>query len=502
MKYILSIDQGTTGTRAILFDENLDTVCMSYMEHEQIYPQAGWVEHNPEEIFNNCLKVSGNVLEEAAKLNITSIEIRGIGLSNQGETVVAWNRITGKPVYNAIVWQCRRTTKEIENLKAIPSLTESVHRKTGLTLDAYFSASKIKWIIDNVEGVRQAMERGEILAGTLDSWIIWKLTGGKSFYTDPSTASRTMLYNIHTLDWDDELLSTFGLTRDILPSILPTSGYFGNTDPFVFFGLNIPITGSVVDQQGALFGQSCISEGMMKCTYGTGCFLLMNIGEKPLINEQGILTSVGWQIKDKVCYVLEGGIYVAGTVLQWLRDNLELISDYSEADSLAEGVPDTDGVCFVPAFSGLAAPIWDSSARGTIVGITAKTSKEHIIRAALESIAYQVKMVLDVMVDSCEYKPGILKVDGGISRSNFLMQFQADILGIPVEKPSNIEATAMGAALFAGLSAGVWDDTDQIQSRHLSKHCFYPQMDSEKSDKLLSNWKRAVNRSLNWANFY
>jgi glycerol kinase len=499
MKYILSIDQGTTGTRAILFDENLETVCTGYMEHEQIYPQAGWVEHDPEEIFNNCLKVSDSVLREASRKNISPKDICGIGLSNQGETVVAWNRITGQPFYNAIVWQCRRTTQMVEKLKAVPCLNESVHAKTGLTLDAYFSASKIKWIIDNIEEAHLAMKSGNLLVGTLDSWIIWKLTGGECFYTDPSTASRTMLYNIHTLDWDDKLLSIFGLTRDILPLVKPTSSHFGNTDPNVFFGLNTPITGSVVDQQGALFGQGCVSKGMMKCTYGTGCFLLMNIGEKPLINEQGILTSVGWQINDKTSYVLEGGIYAAGTVLQWLRDNLGLISDYSGADRLAETIPDTDGVFFVPAFSGLAAPIWDSCARGTIVGITAKTSKEHIIRAALESIAYQVKTLLDAIVNCCGNKPDILKVDGGVSQSDFLMQFQADILGIPVEKPSNIEATAMGAAMFAGLSAGVWNDIDQIRDKQAEKQCFFPRMDAKKRDELMISWNNAVKRSLNWA---
>ncbi len=499
MKYILSIDQGTTGTRAMLFNENLDTVCMSYMEHEQIYPRSGWVEHDPEEIFSNCLKVSGSVLQEAVKYNISPKDICGIGLSNQGETVVAWNKTTGLPVYNAIVWQCRRTTHEIEKLKAVPHLSESIHAKTGLTLDAYFSASKIKWIIDNVEEAHQAEKNGDLLVGTLDSWIIWKLTCGKSFCTDPSTASRTMLFNIHSLDWDDELLSAFGIKRSILPSVLPTSGNFGTTDPSVFLNLSIPITGSVVDQQGALFGQGCISKGMMKCTYGTGCFLLMNIGEKPLVNEHGILTSVGWQIKDKVCYVLEGGIYAAGTVLQWLRDNLGLISDYSEADYLAEKISDTEDIFFVPAFSGLAAPIWDPRARGTIVGITAKTSKEHIIRAALESIAYQVKMVLDVMADCSKYKPDILKVDGGISRSSFLMQFQADVLGITVEKPPNIEATALGAAMFAGLSAGVWDDIDQIRDKQIEKQCFFPQMDAKKRDELMVSWNNAVNRSLNWA---
>jgi len=499
MKYILSIDQGTTGTRAMLFDENLKAVCMSYIEHEQIYPHSGWVEHDPVEIFNNCIEVSGKVLRKAGEMNISPEAIRGIGLSNQGETVVVWDKTTGLPVCNAIVWQCRRTAQEIKKLQAVPSFADSVHKKTGLKLDAYFSASKIKWIIDNVDGVCEKLKKGKLLAGTLDSWIIWKLTGGKSFYTDPSTASRTMLYNIHTLDWDEEILSAFGLTRDILPLVLPTSGYFGSTDPSVFFNLSIPITGSVVDQQGALFGQGCVLKGMMKCTYGTGCFLLMNIGEKPLINEQGILTSVGWQINGKTSYVLEGGIYVAGTVLQWLRDNLALISDYSEADYLAEMISDTDNVFFVPAFSGLAAPIWDSCARGTIVGITAKTSKEHIIRAALESIAYQVKTLLDAISNCCENKPDSLKVDGGISRSNFLMQFQADILGIPVEKPSNIEASALGAALFAGLSAGVWNDIGQIQSKQTEKHCFFPKMDPKRRDELMKNWNKAVERSLNWA---
>lgn len=500
MKYILSIDQGTTGTRAMLFDEDLNTVSMSYMEHEQIYPHSGWVEHNPEEIFRNCLEVAGNVLQEAIQQNISPQDIRCIGLSNQGETVVAWDKTTGRPIYNAIVWQCRRTAREIEKMQSVPSLAEVVHQKTGLTLDAYFSASKIKWIIDNVDGARQKMEEGNLLAGTLDAWIIWKLTGGRSFYTDPSTASRTMLYNIHTLDWDDEMLSTFGVNRGILPEVLPTGGHFGDTDPAVFFGLRIPITGSVVDQQGALFGQGCVSEGMMKCTYGTGCFLLMNIGEKPIINEHGILTSIGWKINDQVYYVLEGGIYVAGTVLQWLRDSLGLISEYSEADRLAESLPDTDGVFFVSVFSGLAAPIWDSHARGTLVGITAKTSREHIIRAALESIAYQVKMVLDVMVRCCEHKPNHLRVDGGISRSDFLMQFQADILGIPVVKPSNIEASALGAAMFAGLSAGVWNDISQILEKQTTKRHFLPRMDPKRRDELMSSWNRAVERSLNWAN--
>ncbi len=497
-QYILSIDQGTTGTRAILVDEKLEIVASSYREHKQIYPIAGWVEHDPEEIFDNCCNVSKDVINIAKGLNIPLSRIKGVGLSNQGETIVVWNKKTGRPVYNAIVWQCRRTASFIETLKDTSGILQTIQFKTGLIPDAYFSASKIKWVIDNVSGVKASIRNGNILAGTVDSWIIWKLTGGKSFFTDPSTASRTMLYNIHSLEWDKELLSIFGITDSILPSVIPTGGYFGTTDPSVFCGLSIPISGSVVDQQGALFGQGCISEGMMKCTYGTGCFLLMNVGEKPLLTNNRIMTSIGWQINGKTAYVLEAGVYSAGAVLQWLKDKLSFISDYNEANTFAETIPDTDELFFVPAFTGLAAPIWDSYARGMIVGITARTTKAHIVRAALESIAYQVKVLFDAMVGCHGTKPNKLKVDGGISQSNFLMQFQADILNVPILRPLNVEASALGAALFAGLTLGVFDDIYKMKDNSEASISFYPIMDKKKRDYLMYKWHKAVKRSLNW----
>ncbi len=500
MQYVLSIDQGTTGTKTILFDEDLNSICNSYFEHKQIFPKAGWVEHNPDEIIRNCLITVRDVLKKAKNYGINFSDIKAVGIANQGETVVVWDKDTGRPVYNAIVWQCRRTADMVEQLRKQRGITELIRKRTGLTLDSYFSASKIQWIIENVEGVRERLAQGKIIVGTLDSWIIWNLTGGKQHVTDPSTACRTMLYNINKFDWDCEIMKLFGLSREIFPRILPTSGYFGHTDKNIFFDLSIPITSSVVDQSGALFGHGCFSKGMTKCTYGTGCFIQMNIGDKPIINEDGILTSVAWQIDNHVNYVLDGGIYIAGAALKWLRDQLKIITSYREADEMAGRIKDTDDVFFVPAFCGLAAPIWDQYARGTIIGINLKTTREHIVRSTLESIAYQVKNVVDVMEDCSQQRISRLQVDGGVSKSEFLMQFQADLLGVSVTKAKNADVTAMGAALLAGIAIGIWNDIDEIKSKLRYEKDFIPQMDNERRTYLMSSWNEAVSRSKNWSN--
>jgi glycerol kinase len=472
------------------------------MEHKQIYPKPGWVEHDPVEIWNNTLMVSGNVLREANKKGIKVEDIKGIGIANQGETVMLWDKETGEPVYNAIVWQCHRTADKVEELKKIPGLEKNIQKKTGLILDAYFSATKIQWIIENIKGVKEKIQQDKIAAGTLDTWLIWKMTGGKSYVTDCATASRTMLLNINELCWDDDILSLLNIPKKILPEICPNSYIYGTTDKNSFHGIEIPISGSVVDQQGALFGQGCFDEGMIKNTYGTGCFMLMNIGNSPVISKNGLLTSIAWKIGNEVKYVFDGGIYNAGSAIQWLRDGLQVIKEYKEADIMSESLQDTGGVYFVPAFSGLAAPYWDQFARGTMVGITGSTKKEHIVRATLESIAYQVKNLVDSMEADYGKKIKVLRVDGGITKSDFLMQFQSDILGIPIEVPEITETTALGAACLAGLAVGMWDSVDDLKNNLKLKKTYNHKMDAETVNKLLKDWGYAVKRSMHWENRY
>lgn len=500
MKYILSLDQGTTSTKAILFDSNFHIVSSNFIEHKQIYPKPGWVEHDPIEIWENTLKVARQTLDDSISKNIKVGDIKGIGIANQGETVMLWNKLTGKPVYNAIVWQCRRTADITEELKKDIHFENMVKEKTGLLLDAYFSATKIKWIIDNIEGVEEEIQKGNILAGTLDTWLIWNLTGGEKFVTDVTTASRTMLMDIYKLEWNKEILEKLGIPISILPEIRSTSGIFGVTKKECFHNLEIPIAGSVVDQQGALFGQGCFDEGMVKNTYGTGCFMQMNIGEKPIISKNGILTTVAWKIGNDIKYAFDGGVYIAGAAIQWLRDGLNLIENYDDINKMAESVEDNGGVYFVTAFVGLAAPYWDQYARGTIIGITGATQKAHICRATLESIAFQVKNVCDSMEADYGKKIRMLRVDGGITKSDFLMQFQSNILEIPVELPENSESTALGAACFAGLATGVWKDLDDLKRNLKVRKTFMPIMETSKIDAYMNKWDEAVKRSMNWEN--
>lgn len=494
-KYFLGLDQGTTGTTVMIFDENWNKVSRGYKEHTQYYPKPGWVEHDPMEIWKNILETIDMATKEAG---ITEEEITCIGMDNQGETVMLWDKISGVPVYNAIVWQDRRTAEEADEITK--KYGDMIREKTGLIVDAYFSATKIKWIIENVPGVKEKIKQGRIIAGTLDTWMIWKLTHGRVCATDYSTASRTMLLNIHTGEWDDEILEALDIPKSILPEICDSSTIFGHTDPLDFFGAIVPISGSVVDQQAALFGQACFKEGTVKTTYGTGCFMLMNTGEKPVYSENGLLTTVGWGLNNgkDITFALDGGIYIAGAAVQWLRDKLQIITDASQTEELAKSVPDTGGVFFVPAFAGLAAPHWDQYARGTFVGITGGTGREQIARATLESMAYQVKDNLDVMEKDSGIKIQVMRVDGGASANDFLMQFQADILGIPVEVPEIVDTTALGAAYLAAYGIGEFHDFKELEDNWKLAKRFEPQMDEETREELLYQWHRAVERSKGW----
>ncbi|GAV25372.1 glycerol kinase [Carboxydothermus islandicus] len=493
-KYVLALDQGTTSCRAILFDRDSNIVGVAQKEFTQHYPKPGWVEHDPEEIWSTQY---GVIAELMARYNVNPEEIAAIGITNQRETTVVWDRNTGKPVYNAIVWQCRRTAGICDELKA-KGLEEKVRYKTGLVIDAYFSGTKIKWILDNVKGAREKAERGELLFGTIDTWLVWKLTGGKVHVTDYSNASRTMIYNIRELKWDEELLAELGIPASMLPEVKPSSYIYGETDPNVFFGHAIPISGIAGDQQAALFGQTCFEPGMAKNTYGTGCFMLMNTGDKVYESKNGLLTTIAWGIDGKVEYALEGSIFIAGAVIQWLRDGLKLIESAADSEYFASKVPDTGGVYIVPAFAGLGAPYWDMRARGTIVGLTRGTNKYHIVRAALESMAYQTRDVLSAMEADSGIKLQTLKVDGGAVANNLLMQFQADILGVPVERPVNIETTAMGAAYLAGLAVGFWVDKKELVAKYKVSRRFEPTMDVETREKLYKGWQRAVTRARDW----
>jgi glycerol kinase len=491
--YILSLDQGTTSSRAILYDREGNVVKTAQKEFTQIYPKAGWVEHDPMEIWGSQ---SGVVSEILATTGIGPEEIAGIGITNQRETTVVWDRQTGKPVYNAIVWQCRRTAGICDELKA-RGLEDYIRENTGLVLDAYFSGTKVKWILDNVEGVKQKAKNGDLLFGNIDTWLIWNLTRGKVHVTDYSNASRTMLYNIKNLKWDEKILKELDIPASMLPEVKPSSAFYGNTDARIF-GAEIPVAGDAGDQQAALFGQACYTPGMVKNTYGTGCFMLMLTGEKLVHSKNGLLTTIAWGVNNKVEYALEGSIFIAGAAIQWLRDSIKVIYDAKDSEYFATKVEDSLGVYVVPAFVGLGAPYWDMYARGAILGLTRGTTRNHIIRATLESIAYQTRDVLELMRNECGIDLCELRVDGGACANNFLMQFQSDILGVPVERPEIIETTALGAAYLAGLAVGFWKDQSMIAERRKVNRRFTPAMNEEKRKELYDKWKKAVKRAMHW----
>lgn len=492
-KYIMALDQGTTSSRAIIFDENGLIKGVTNREFTQIYPKPGWVEHDAMEIWGSQIGVAKEVL---LKCGLAVHDIAAIGITNQRETTVVWDKNTGKPVYNAIVWQCRRTASICDELKE-RGLTEKIREKTGLVVDAYFSGTKIKWILDNVEGAREKAEKGDLLFGNIDTWLIWNLTGGKVHVTDYSNASRTMLFNIHTLEWDDDILKELNIPKNMLPKVMPSSCVYGYTTTEIFGG-EVPIAGVAGDQQAALFGQACYSAGMAKNTYGTGCFMLMNTGEKAVESKHGLLTTIAWGVDGKVEYALEGSIFIAGAVIQWLRDELRVLDNAAQSEELAMKVEDNNGVYLVPAFVGLGAPYWDMYARGAILGLTRGAKREHIVRAALESICYQTRDVLEAMQQDSGITLKNLKVDGGAVANNFLMQFQADILGVPVDRPKVIETTALGAAYLAGLAVGYWKDKNDISSKWQIDKTFKPQMETETKERLYAGWKKAVKRSMNW----
>lgn len=493
-KYIMALDQGTTSSRAILFNHEGEIIKVAQNEFTQYYPKAGWVEHDPMEIWGTQSGVAREVLETAG---VRPDEVAAIGITNQRETTVVWDKNTGRPIYNAIVWQCRRTAAICDELKA-KGLEEYIKANTGLVIDAYFSGTKIKWILDNVEGAREKAKNGDLLFGNIDTWLIWNLTRGKVHVTDYSNASRTMIYNIKELKWDEKILEELDIPISMLPEVKPSSEIYGVTDPHTFGGAKIPIAGIAGDQQAALFGQACFEPGMAKNTYGTGGFMLMNTGEEMVTSKNGLLTTIAWGADGKVEYALEGSIFVAGAVVQWLRDELRLISDAKDSEYFAMKVEDNNGVYLVPAFVGLGAPYWDMYARGTIVGLTRGANKNHIIRAALESIAYQTRDVLEAMQEDSNIKLQELRVDGGAVENNFLMQFQSDILGVPVHRPEIIETTALGAAYLAGLAVGFWSNKEEISRRWNVDRVFKTQMAKEKQDNLYKGWKKAVSRSFKW----
>ncbi|MBE6056842.1 glycerol kinase GlpK, partial [Clostridium sp.] len=462
-------------------------------EFTQIYPKAGWVEHDPLEIWGKQAGVAGEALNIA---RISPEQIAGIGITNQRETTVVWNKRTGMPVYNAIVWQCRRTAGYCDELRE-KNIDKTIKEKTGLMLDAYFSATKIKWILDNVEGARELAEKGDLLFGNIDTWLIWNMTKGKVHVTDYTNASRTMLFNIHELKWDEELLEIFDIPKSMLPEVKPSSCVYGETDE-ILFGVSIPISGDAGDQQAALFGQTCFNAGMAKNTYGTGCFLLMNTGEKAVDSKNGLLTTIAVGIDGKVEYALEGSVFIGGAVIQWLRDELRMIKTAQETEKYATAVEDNNGVYLVPAFVGIGAPYWDSYARGTILGLTRGAKKEHIIRAALESMAYQTHDVLKAMEEDSGIELKALKVDGGACQNNFLMQFQSDILGVQVDRPEVVETTALGAAYLAGLAVGYWKDRNEVSQNWAISKSFDPAMEDEKKEKLIKGWHKAVTKSMDW----
>lgn len=492
MKYILALDQGTTSSRVALVDENEKIVSLLSREFPQIYPKEGWVEHDPMDIWSSQY---GVMMELIAKSGISPRDIAAIGITNQRETTIVWDKNTGKPVYNAIVWQCRRTAEQIVALQK-RGLDKTITQKTGLIPDAYFSASKIQWILENVDGARARAERGELLFGTVDTWLVWNLTGGKAHVTDRTNASRTMLFNIDTMDWDDELLKLFGVPRSMLPTVLSSGEIFGETN---VSGVSIPIAGIAGDQQAALFGQGCYDKGEAKNTYGTGCFLLMNTGEERPESKNGLLTTVAATRKGQPPqYALEGSVFIGGAIIQWLRDEMRFFTESRDAEYYAQKVPDTGGVYIVPAFTGIGAPYWDMYARGSIFGITRGTKREHIIRAAQESIAYQSADLVAAMEKDTGVMLKTLKVDGGATRDAFLMQFQADILGAEVVKPATHETTALGVALLAGLTVGIWQDEKEVRALQKTDRRYTPDMAQAAREEKLKKWHRAVERSLGW----
>lgn len=493
-KYVMALDAGTTSNRCILFNEKGEICSMAQKEFTQYFPKPGWVEHDAGEIWATQLQVAREAINQ---IGAKPEEIAAIGITNQRETTIVWDKYTGKPVYHAIVWQCRRTSEYCDTLKA-RGLTDKFREKTGLVIDAYFSATKVKWILDHVEGARERAERGELLFGTVETWLIWKLTKGKVHVTDYSNASRTMLFNIETLQWDEEILEELEIPRSMLPEAKPSSCLYGYADA-AFFGGEIPIAGAAGDQQAALFGQTCFHAGEAKNTYGTGCFLLMNTGETPVFSKNGLVTTIAWGIDGKVNYALEGSIFVAGAAIQWLRDELRLIDSASMTEYMAQNVEDSNGCYVVPAFTGLGAPYWDQYARGTIVGLTRGVNKDHIVRATLESLAYQVNDVLEAMEADSGIRLTALKVDGGASANNFLMQTQADISNAPVNRPQCVETTAMGAAYLAGLAVGYWKNKEDVVKNWASDQIFTPKIEEAKREEMLRGWKRAVRCAFGWA---
>ncbi len=491
-KYIISLDSGTTSNRAVIFDKQLNIKGIVQKEFQQIYPQPGWVEHDANEIWETQYKVLKDVF---AQNHVALNQVATIGITNQRETTIIWDRVTGKPVYNAIVWQDRRTSEYCQSLKS-DGYFDQIRNKTGLVIDAYFSATKIKWILDNVDGVRKRAEKGELAFGTVETWLVWNLTKGKLHITDVSNASRTMLFNINSLEWDDDLLKLLDIPKSLLPAVVDSSEVYGTVHPDVLEG-SIPISGMAGDQQSSLFGQLCTEKGMVKNTYGTGCFVMMNTGNKPELTSEKLLATIAWKIGDNVQYATEGSIFIGGALVQWLRDNLKIVSSAQEIEHLAMEVEDNGGVVIVPAFAGLGAPHWDQFARGSMFGITRATTTAHIARATLEAIALQVKDAVDAMVDASGLKMKHLKVDGGASVNNLLMQIQSDLLGIEVVRPIITETTALGAALLAGLAVGFWDNMDEIRSLWKVDKTFSPDM-SKNQDELIKNWEKAIDRSKNW----
>lgn len=491
-KYIISLDQGTTSSRAVLFDEKGQQIAIEQQEFQQIFPKSGWVEHNPQEILDTQLTTFRNLIKNN---NIDVKSIVAIGITNQRETTVVWNKITGKPIYNAIVWQDKRTSNICEDLKN-NNLEEYVKKTTGLVIDSYFSGTKIKWILDNVTNARDLAKKDELLFGTVDTWLLWNLTARKVHNTDYSNASRTMLFDINTLQWDEKLLEVLAIPKSMLPQVKPSSYNFGN---FEFENHTIPIAGIAGDQQAALFGQACFKKGEAKNTYGTGCFLLMNTGEKPQFSKNGLLTTIAWGINDKVYYALEGSVFIAGAAIQWLRDGLQLIASAEESEQIAKQVTEENPVYVVPAFAGLGAPYWDMYARGAVFGLTRDTGKNHLVKATLESLAYQSKDLINAMQEDCNTNMISLNVDGGASANNLLMQFQADILNCEVKRPKNTESTALGVAYLAGITIGLWQQKDIVNNKNIEQ-VFTPNMKIEQRERLYKGWLKAVKRTMNWEN--
>lgn len=492
--FVLSLDQGTTSSRAILFDHSGSAVCVAQQEFPQIYPAPGLVEHDPEAIWSSQLEVARAVISKAG---ISAAEIAAIGITNQRETTIVWDKQTGRPVHNAIVWQSRLTVPICDALKA-KGFDREIHERTGLVTDAYFSGTKVKWILDNIPDVRARAERGEVLFGTVDTFLMWRLSKGRVHATDPSNASRTLLYNIYQGNWDETILKELAIPRAMLPEVKPSSGVFGVTDP-EFFGVSLPLAGVAGDQQAATFGQACFEVGMAKNTYGTGSFLLLNTGKQGVASQNGLLTTIGWGLGDRITYMLEGSIFITGAAVQWLRDGLQAIEQSVEVESLAGSVPDNGDVYFVPAFVGLGAPYWDPRARGTIVGLTRGSTVAHIARATLEAICYQTRDVVEAMSADSGVTLHTLRVDGGAVRNDLLMQFQADILGVTVQRPRVAETTALGAAYLAGLATGFWQDQRAVSEHWAIDRTFEPRMSADQREQLYANWKRAVERSLRWA---